>query len=173
MPRRFAAHALLDDQLAVVPGGQVERRAQFLAVVSLADSHRRAQIRRLDEDADTVSAASICAMALRGDFSQSARSSVTCFTMGSLAWAKSRFITSLSMPAAEPSTPEPDISDPGQLKESLDGAVLAEGSVEHRKNHVEGLAVQALLLLSELRRSIPVLAPAASECPRAAAWLPA
>ena len=54
-----------------------------------------------------LSAASTCAMAFRGARSHSARSSVTCLTMGNLAWAKSRFITSLSMPAAEPSTPEP------------------------------------------------------------------
>ena len=53
------------------------------------------------------SAFSICATALRGDFSHSARSTVTCFTIGSLACAKRRFITSLSMPADEPRTPEP------------------------------------------------------------------
>jgi hypothetical protein len=39
--------------------------------------------------------------------SQAERNTVTCFTMGKPAVRNSAFITSLSIPAAEPSTPAP------------------------------------------------------------------
>ena len=42
-----------------------------------------------------------------GALSQSLRSTVTCFTMGSPAALNNDFMTSLSMPAAEPRTPAP------------------------------------------------------------------
>ena len=42
-----------------------------------------------------------------GSLSHCERSTVTCFTISNPAWRKRRFMTSLSMPAAEPSTPAP------------------------------------------------------------------
>ena len=45
--------------------------------------------------------------------------------------------TTLSMPSAEPSTPEPDIRHARQLEQALDGAVLAIGAVQDGKDEVE------------------------------------
>ena len=45
-----AADALLDDQLAVEAGGEVERGGEFAAVMDLADADRAAEIRGLDEE---------------------------------------------------------------------------------------------------------------------------
>ena len=50
---------------------------------------------------------SICFLTFFASASHRLRNTVTCFTMGSPAAEKSRFITSLSIPAAEPRTPAP------------------------------------------------------------------
>ena len=46
-----------------------------------------------------------------------------------------------------------DVGDAGQLEESLDGAVLAEGAVQHGKDHIEGLAARALALVESCGRT--------------------
>ena len=56
---------------------------------------------------------------------------------GKAAAANSFFITALSMPAAEPSTPQPDVGDVRELQQSLDGPVLAVGAVQHREHDVD------------------------------------
>ena len=48
--------------------------------------------------------------------------------------------TTLSMPSAEPSTPEPTYGTLGQLEQALDGAVLAVGAVQDGKHEVEAAA---------------------------------
>ena len=50
--------------------------------------------------------------------------------MGRRAWAKRRFMMSLSIPAAEPRTPERDVGGVGELEQALDGAVFAKGAVK-------------------------------------------
>ncbi len=42
----------------------------------------------------------------------------------------------LSMAAADPATPEPDVRDPSELEQTLYGAVLAVGPVEHGEEEV-------------------------------------
>ena len=44
------ADALLDDELAVEAGGEVDARSQFAAVVDLGDADRTAEVRGLDEE---------------------------------------------------------------------------------------------------------------------------
>jgi hypothetical protein len=43
-----------------------------------------------------------------------------------------------------------DVGDAGEFKETLDGAVLAEGAVKDGKYDVEGLAAQAFLWMREV-----------------------
>ena len=50
---------------------------------------------------------------------------------------KTTFISALSMPTAEASTPQPTYGDVGQLEQALHRAVFAVGAVEDREDDVE------------------------------------
>ena len=105
--RLLAAHALLHDQLAVVLRGQRQRRPKFLAVMRLADAHRRAQVRRLHKDRILERRLDLRDGLARRLLPLGAQQRDVLDDGQLRPAAKSRFITSLSMPAAEPSTPEP------------------------------------------------------------------
>ena len=109
-----------------------------------------------------LSAASICAMALRGEPSHSRAQQRDVFHNGQTGLREQALHHVLVHARRGAQHARADIGDAGQFKQSLNRAVFAEGAVQNRKNHVE-----CALLLQDLEGR--ARAPAASESPRAAA----
>ena len=103
----LAAYAFFDHDLAVELGGFFDRRAEFLAVVGFAKFLLTIPGSPASRIPDTSACSRPASATFFGSLSQSLRRTVTCFTMGSPAALNNDFMMSLSMPAAEPSTPAP------------------------------------------------------------------
>ena len=154
----FSSYALLHHQLAVVPGGQIERHREFLAVMRFADAHRRAQVRRLykhrigERRLNLRDGLAGRAFPLRPQQRHMLHNQQPGI-------GKEPLHHVLVHPRRRAQHARADIRDPRQLKEPLDGSILSKGPVQHRKNHVQRLPAQRRMAIqsrnfavSQLRR---------------------
>ena len=131
-----AADALLDDELAVEAGGEVEGRGQLAAIVDLADADRGAEVGGLDEEriaqrlfdepGDAFWVGTPLA-AQQGD--------VRC--LGQAGGGEETLHGVLVHGGGGAENTGADVGDVGQLEETLDGSVLAEGAVQDGEDDVE------------------------------------
>ena len=129
-------HRPLDNNLSVVTGRKVKGRGQFLGVADLADTYRRAQVRRLHEEriADFLLDQSPRLPRVLLPFApqhqhplDDRKARVT----------KQPFHHVLIHPDRRTQDARAHVGDPGQLQQALDRSVLAEGAVQKRKNDVD------------------------------------
>ena len=132
-----AADALLDDELAVEAGGEVEGGGQFAAVVDFADADRGAQVRGLDEERVVAERLLDEARASFGIGRHSPRSRVTCGRLGQASGGEEALHGVLVHAGGGAEDAGADVGDVGEFEEALDGAVFAEGAVEDGEDDVE------------------------------------
>jgi hypothetical protein len=127
----------------------LERRPQFLAVVSLRNAHRRAQIGRLHKNRVAQRRLDPGDGLARRAFPLGPEQRYVP-DEGQFGLGEEPLHYVLVHARRRAQHAGADVGDPGQLEEPLDGPILAKGSVQHGKDHVQALAVQAGL--AALRR---------------------
>src|ERR1019366_5217449 len=118
------------DHLAIVLRGQGEGGLEFAGVVGLGNAHRRAEISRLDEHRERQLAAGVHDV---GAIAHDGR----IFDNWQHPFLTDTFHHLLVHGDGGCHDAGADVRQAGQFQQSLHGAVLAEGAVQHRKNHVD------------------------------------
>jgi hypothetical protein len=121
----------LDDHLGVEAEGVVHSAEELVPVPGAAHPHRGSHVGRLDEEGV---AERLAAVEVRGGGDAAQRHPGQ---DGELGGGEEALHHVLVHPDGRPEHPGADVRDAGQLEQALDRAVLAQGAVEHREDHVD------------------------------------
>ena len=113
------------------------RRRELACGLDLRDADARAEVGWLDEHRQAAASERRARHALAVALPLATRHESCQRHDRQAARREERFMTALSMPTAEPSTPGADVRDVGQLEQPLHRAVLAVRAVQHREDDVE------------------------------------